>query len=320
MITPALSQHETVDLGLPSGTLWAKTDIGSDCPEKQGTLLAWGETEPKDDYDMITHKYYKAGWVKKDNLDYYLTGLTKYTCDPTKAYGQQTDSLTVLEDQDDAATVLWGEVWQLPTAENYQELIDNCTWEKVSLNGVDGYKVVGPNGNWLFFGFHGYQAGKTHAIYDTYYLTKAKSATEDMYYLFCPFHKKVHKEFYYYQGMHARAIRKSATIEEDTPKAIEESKPEYPGGEVALYGFINKNIKYPKMAFENNIEGRVVVGFTVVKDGTISDVHIIRSVDSLIDKEAIRVVKMLPGRWKPGTQGGKAVNVKYAVTIKFSIR
>lgn len=98
-----------------------------------------------------------------------------------------------------------------------------------------------------------------------------------------------------------------------------DTEPEFPGGEQNMYQYIINNIKYPETAKENNIQGRVYVKFVVTKDGNITDVEIARSVESSIDAEAIRVIKSMP-KWKPGTQRGKPVNVRFTLPIKFSLQ
>jgi len=98
-----------------------------------------------------------------------------------------------------------------------------------------------------------------------------------------------------------------------------EIMPELPGGERALVGYLARNVKYPVIAQENGIEGRVYISFVVDKDGTIFDVNIVRGVDTSHDNEALRVVKTMP-KWKPGQQGGKAVKVRYNVPISFDLR
>jgi len=94
--------------------------------------------------------------------------------------------------------------------------------------------------------------------------------------------------------------------------------PEYPGGDVQLLKYISSNLKYPVPAFENGIQGRVVVSFTVEKDGSTSDAEVVRGVDPSLDKEALRVINTLP-KWTPGKNEGKAVRVRYTVPVQFKI-
>jgi len=97
-----------------------------------------------------------------------------------------------------------------------------------------------------------------------------------------------------------------------------ERMPEYPGGIDALIQFLNENVKYPTIAVENNIEGKVVVQFVVDRDGSITDVQVVKSVDPSLDKEAKRVISAMP-RWVPGIQDGKPVRVKYTVPVNFAL-
>ncbi len=105
---------------------------------------------------------------------------------------------------------------------------------------------------------------------------------------------------------------------EEVFRAVEQM-PQFPGGEAELMKYISKNIKYPTMAMENNIQGRVVVQFVVTKNGSIGEVKVIRSKDPDLDKEAVRVVKTLP-KFIPGKMNGQAVNVWYTLPIMFKLQ
>ena len=100
---------------------------------------------------------------------------------------------------------------------------------------------------------------------------------------------------------------------------VVEEMPSFPGGQGALMAFLSSNIKYPVVAQENGVQGRVIVGFVVERDGSITDVKVMRSVDPSLDREAQRVVKAMP-RWKPGKQNGSAVRVKYTVPVVFRLQ
>lgn len=117
-----------VDLGL--SVKWACCNVGANSPEEYGGYYAWGETEEKNTYASSTYKW----------IDFETNDVIKYN---------ETDKKTTLEPEDDAAHVLWGEDWRMPTQAEMQELMDRCTWEWTSLNGVYGYKVSG-NGNSIF--------------------------------------------------------------------------------------------------------------------------------------------------------------------------
>ena len=100
---------------------------------------------------------------------------------------------------------------------------------------------------------------------------------------------------------------------------VVEEMPSFPGGQGALMSFLSSNIKYPVVAQENGVQGRVIVGFVVERDGSITDVKVMRSVDPSLDREAQRVVKSMP-KWKPGKQNGSAVRVKYTVPVVFRLQ
>ena len=100
---------------------------------------------------------------------------------------------------------------------------------------------------------------------------------------------------------------------------VVEEMPSFPGGQGALMSYLASNIKYPVVAQENGVQGRVIVGFVVERDGSITDVKVMRSVDPSLDREAQRVVKAMP-RWKPGKQNGSAVRVKYTVPVVFRLQ
>ena len=108
--------------------------------------------------------------------------------------------------------------------------------------------------------------------------------------------------------------------EEEVVFVIVEKMPEFPGGQQALFKYLSENVKYPVIAQENGIQGRVICQFVVNRDGSIVDVEVVRSGgDPSLDKEAIRVIKSMP-KWKPGQQRGKPVRVKYTVPVNFKLQ
>ncbi len=115
------------------------------------------------------------------------------------------------------------------------------------------------------------------------------------------------------------AVVVEEVVEEETIFHVVEEMPSFPGGDAECMRFLNKNIKYPTIAQENGIQGRVILQFVVNKDGSIVDVTVARSVDPYLDKEAVRVVKMMP-KWKPGKQRGKPVRVKYTLPVMFRLQ
>ena len=140
--------HEYVDLGLPSGTLWATCNIGADTPEGYGSYFAWGETEPKDIYDWKSYKYGRFF-----NERYQLN---KYCTDSCYGINGFVDNLPVLEPDDDVARVCWGEGWCMPTIGEWEELFLNTTGEWTKLNDVKGWRCTASNGNSLFLPAAGY--------------------------------------------------------------------------------------------------------------------------------------------------------------------
>ena len=100
---------------------------------------------------------------------------------------------------------------------------------------------------------------------------------------------------------------------------VVEQMPSFPGGDAELMKYLSTHIKYPVVAEENGIQGRVIATFVVERDGSISDVKVIKSVDPSLDKEAIRVLKSMP-KWIPGKQNGSAVRVKYTVPVTFRLQ
>ena len=137
--------HDYVDLGL--SVKWATCNVGATTPEGYGNYFAWGETTTKTTYDWSTYKYYNA----------VSSSLTKYCTSPS--YGTEDDKRT-LELSDDAAHVNWGGNWRMPTDEEMEELLNNCTWTWTTQNGVSGYKVTSKkNGNSIFLPDAGFRDG-----------------------------------------------------------------------------------------------------------------------------------------------------------------
>jgi hypothetical protein len=137
-----------VDLGLPSGTLWATRNVGASSPEDYGDYFAWGETEPKGYYGWETYKW--AGFDSDGNY-YYLT---KYNYD---IYNGIVDNKTELVPEDDAAYVNWGSSWRIPSHDEFNELLGNCSWQTTTVNGINGLLGTGSNGNTIFFPAAGFR-------------------------------------------------------------------------------------------------------------------------------------------------------------------
>lgn len=140
---------EWIDLGLPSGTLWGKCNIGATAPEEYGDYFVWGETVTKQVYDWSTYRYCTA------DGDSLLT-LTKYNT--SEAYGM-VDNLTILQTTDDVAVDVASGT-RIPTREDWEELLAGTVAEWGTLNGVGGYCLTAPNGNSLFLPAAGSSNGK----------------------------------------------------------------------------------------------------------------------------------------------------------------
>lgn len=146
--------HEWVDLGLPGGTKWATCNIGAKTPEKFGTYFAWGEVKGKRDYRWETYKFaeeFAEGEANDDDDDYKII---KYSYE---------SGMTVLAPEDDAATVLWGGRWRMPTWREFNILIKGCHWERVYVHGVKCLHFTSKeNGNSIFLPCAGDMRGTEH--------------------------------------------------------------------------------------------------------------------------------------------------------------
>ena len=165
-------KYEAVDLGL--SVKWATMNVGANSPEEYGDYFAWGETTPKETYSLETYK-----WCKGSQYT-----LTKY-CN-NSGYGT-VDNKTVLDPEDDAAHVNWGGTWRIPTDKEYEELVDNCTWIWTTLNGVNGYNVIGSNGNSIFLpaaGYRSYDSLSTDGSRGNYWSSSRYGDQRDAYYLY----------------------------------------------------------------------------------------------------------------------------------------
>ena len=160
-------EGEFVDLGLPSGTLWASRNVGANSPEEYGSYFAWGETAPKEVYTWQTYKWCNGS---KNTITKYCTN---------GDYGI-VDNKTELDPEDDAAYVNWGPSWRTPSKEQLDELREKCSWQWTRINDVNGRLVTGPNGNTIFMPAAGSYWGSWN--YDKgswgYYLSRSLSLDE----------------------------------------------------------------------------------------------------------------------------------------------
>ena len=136
--TSSHNGHEYVDLGLPSGTKWATCNVGATKPWEYGGFYAWGETEEKEGYSLGTYKWCSGS---EETMNKY----------------NAVDNKAMLDSVDDVAAVKWGGDWRMPTKEDFDELGRFCTLDWDTLNSVPGCKVIGINGNSLFFPAAGFK-------------------------------------------------------------------------------------------------------------------------------------------------------------------
>ena len=161
-----INGHKFIDLGLPSGLLWAETNVGASTPYADGDYYAWGETQTKSYYSWRTYKW---GSI-----------FTKYN---------SSDGKTTLEASDDVATVKWGKECRMPSPAEFQELYKKCDWTwKSSYNGTSGYLVKGPNNQTIFFPASGFRDNGDlfhHGSYGFYWSSSLVASNADCAYGLC---------------------------------------------------------------------------------------------------------------------------------------
>lgn len=135
-----INGHAYIDLGLPSGTKWATCNVGADEPSECGNYFAWGETSTKSSY------------TKDNSLTYRIHERT------LKSHGI-VDERGILNKKNDAASVIWGSSWRMPTREECEELQSKCKWIIISKDGIKCLKITGPNGNSIYLPASGYREG-----------------------------------------------------------------------------------------------------------------------------------------------------------------
>ena len=155
---PSCDKDDRVDLGLPSGILWASCNIGASSPSEIGDYFAWGEKESKDAYGWETYRLCRGSY----------DSIFKYT---------KTDGKSVLESQDDVAKSVLGGEWRIPTKEDMEELVEECEWKWTRENGLLGWKVIGPNNNFIFLPASG--AASSYRIAGVNELGRYWTATRD---------------------------------------------------------------------------------------------------------------------------------------------
>ena len=149
-----INEHSFVDLGLPSGLLWADINVGASRPLNGGDYFAWGETEPKETYSEANYKWWNGSFTKYNSFDHKL----------------------ILEAEDDAATVNWGKECRTPSIADFRELVKVCTWEWLYSDNFPRpiYRVFGPNGNYIDLYCNGFCTDEYIAFHTMgYYMTNS---------------------------------------------------------------------------------------------------------------------------------------------------
>ena len=202
---PDVGNYEYVDLGLPSGTLWATTNVGATSPEDCGDYFAYGETVPKEEYKYENYKW----WYFDENGYRYIS---KYN---TRSEFGPVDNKTEMEPEDDAARVNMGTSWRIPSLEQVVELVNSCTWQWTERNGVNGHLVTGPNGNTMFLPAAGYRDGSSLEYVGTYGIYWSRSLysylPDRAYCLYLDSQYWDSEDFSRYYGHVIRAVRASQT-------------------------------------------------------------------------------------------------------------
>lgn len=150
--------YDWIDLGLPSGVLWANQNVGANKPEEFGDHFAWGETEPKSEYRRGNYRYF-------DSSENHIT---KYCNNPVYGKDGYADSLTILEPIDDAATAKWSKNARTPTIDEWYELMENTLRKVDTLNGVSGYRFTAANGNSIFLPAAGAYLGGQYEDFENF--------------------------------------------------------------------------------------------------------------------------------------------------------
>ena len=297
-----------IDLGLPSGTLWACCNVGASKPTDQGGYYAWGETEEKGHYSESTYAYHYQ------NIGNNIKN-TKY----------------------DVAHVKWGDSWCMPSFKQIAELANNCTLEYE----ISGISLKGKNGGELFLPFAGLKnesglelanlaGGAGCGFFWTSSLSSEGRWIEHSHSLFI--HERLIRAQDIrdrYKGLSVRAVsQKGMTMtqiesmnqyEDDVIYNDVKQEPLFPGGSQALQEYIDKNLRYPTFAAEMGIQGSVTLSFVIEKDGSVSNIQVIRSPFEELTKEAIRLVQTMP-KWEPGLLDSKPVRVMYKLPITFRLK
>ena len=259
---PDNNHPHMIDLGLPSGTKWACCNVGADKPEGYGDYYAWGETSEKDLYNDVTYQYVTG--VDNDGDGWY----DDYHSD-TDLYGVwQSLGNDIAGSQDDVAHMKWGGFWTTPNLSQVQELIENCTYEFTSLNGVEGAQFKGSNGGTIFLPAAGYRKndGLRHAgAYGDYWAsTPIPSNPDNAYCLYFNTGDVGCKDFYRSNG---RSVRPVSIANALSPLAVSMSSVGIVAGETITVEITSGNGYYTVSCSDSNVATTSLSGNTITITG-----------------------------------------------------
>ena len=204
----AAPAQKAVDLGL--SVLWADRNVGADSPETPGIYVAWGELQPKEEYLMENYRFC---------LGDYSTP-TKYFAFDSKRVTTVPDGKTILEPEDDVATVILGSDWRTPTNAEITELVQQCTWEWTASGDAPGYRVTGPNGNAIFLPAAGIKTG-SRLMYDGhegyYWTSQSMYVADEVYCLRFTPRLVAHRNFQSTERWHGCVVR-AVRSDSNTPQ------------------------------------------------------------------------------------------------------
>ena len=325
----AFNGHEYVDLGL--SVKWATCNVGASSPEEYGDYFAWGETEPKKEYNADNYVFFQeyneylisTAEESGNKYDSYSLEATINKYNSEEEFGL-VDYKVCLDLRDDAAYKNWGDPWRMPTKEEFNELLDKCSWAWGESGGVKGFWVTSKmNNNSIFLPAAGSYQGSNPSeegflgFYWTSTLYENITARDFDFMKNNLDFSKSSLGMTRFIGLPIRPV--TSAKEESTPIQLLERKPSFKGGDANEFSkWVNSRLVYPENAKENDVQGRVTVLFDVEADGRVTNVRILQGVFESLDNEAIRVVSSSP-KWKPGRYQGRAVKVTYTFPVIFQL-
>ena len=341
---------KAVDLGL--SVQWASCNLGAEDTRyayymmgpkeyrSYGDLYAWAVTKPAMDLNLWLINSTSRGDEKWKDINTYYSWSKYKWCNSdrkiTKYYGNNTS----MERADDAATMTLGGQWRMPTAKEFEELINNCTWEYISdivstEDGrdawVQGYQITSKvNGNSIFLPTVPYVSSRNGCCYWTSTLDEREPTLAKCF----QFDDKKITEMERFHGAPIRPVTEAKTQEQNKPApntfdkedsnvinvdTMPDGPPKFQGGSPNLFpSWVAEHLIYPENAKKDKIQGTVYTQFTIYQDGTIQDVKVIQGVNPELDAEAIRVIKSSP-KWTPAKQNGRLVRYNLRLQVVFQL-